>query len=171
MHASLLPARTCLWCYTPFEGRADKKFCKSACKASYSRTMLAADAPGPAPVATRPLPASRPQPATLVDWQARCEQAEQILHAQEQVAQAALPFDQEYDRLEQVVMQYYSPDCSISVLSYLLLQVEKGLAQYTQHPALSNPQHAARYRLNSLYMVQRFLQTEHRHLLNREKHV
>lgn len=169
MSSPLLPERTCLWCHTPFlEGRADKKFCKSACKANYSRTVLATDAPRAAPP-SRPATPSRPQSISLVDWQTRCEKAEHILQTQEQAAQAALPFDQEYARLEQLIGQYLSSSYSAGMLSYLLLQVEKVLEQYQRHPALSNPLHAAQYRLSHLYMARQSLQAEHRDLFTRDK--
>jgi len=76
-----------------------------------------------------------------------------------------LPFEQEYTRLEQLLRQYYLPGCSLSMLAYLLLQVEQGLEKYKQHPALSNPQHAAQYRLGHLYSTRQCLQAEHRFLL------
>ena len=173
MSFSSVSNRTCWQCQAPIEGRADKKFCTSSCKASYSRSAAHAESVVVPVAANRPPSASRPPQPEGIDWQARCEQAEQALQQYQQQAaqdrQAAVPFDQEYTRLGHLLSQQTNSQWTVSLLHDVLRQLQAGITFYQQHPGLTDPMHVAHRRLQDLQQVIAYLQQNATALLKRKE--
>jgi hypothetical protein len=173
MSFSTIPNRTCWQCQAPIQGRADKKFCTSACKASYSREAAHSESVVVPVAANRPQSASRPPQLEVIDWQARCEQAEQALqHYQQQAAQyhqAVMPFDQEYTRLGHLLSQHTNSQWTVFLLQDVLRQLQDGITFYQQHPGLTDPTHVAHRRLQDMKQVSTYLQQNATALLERKK--
>ena len=160
--------RECLWCETPIEGRTDKQFCSSACKARHNR-----DNPKNEP-AERYLPAVATRPAvsaTSIRYVEPVEEDEaetedenwEVAYEREQQAKRD---KEEASRLHRIYAQQATQFLKQEGLTYSWRslddsgeELDEAADKYRQHPGLPDPDHPAHRRLADLYLMRDILRT------------
>ena len=140
--------RECLWCETPIEGRTDKQFCSSACKARHNR-----DNPKNEP-AERYLPAVATRPAvsaTSIRYVEPVEEDEaetedenwEVAYEREQQAKRD---KEEASRLHRIYAQQATQFLKQEGLTYSWRslddsgeELDEAADKYRQHPGLPDP--------------------------------
>ena len=167
----LLPARTCLWCTTPIQGRADKKFCNSSCKANYGRTTIST-----LPVAsTSPIePTATDTPVVLQvekaevinNWRERCEHAEKLLHESQQ----SFLLHQGYAGVVNWFLRFDGYTHTIIGLDSAIQVAASNIQAYQQHPSLRIAGHIAHFRFTDLVFIhERMNQVRERRLAGEQQ--
>ena len=168
-------ARECLWCETPIEGRADKQFCSSSCKAHYNRE-------NPKPPSVEPsqlMPASRlsAEPFAMVqplpilneeddedeeedsieDWTARLRVESQKQHDKQREQEKARKLHSRYTLLVDEFLREEDTYFTLSALDDFINDMNQAAGDYRQHPGLPIPTHQAHTRLADLYLMGDYL--------------
>jgi hypothetical protein len=168
-----LSDRKCLRCATPIQGRAGKRFCSSACKASFNRTTTintqstTATITPKVPVASQPVFPLASKETSSNDWQVRCVRAEEALNYQ----QEELSFHHAYTRLVGWFLRYTGGSTTLEGLDDMIQQVEEVAQAYQQHPSLRIKGHLAHRRLSDLYLVRDYMKLLRERRLAGEAHL
>lgn len=166
--------RFCPQCEEPFTGRADKRFCSTACRAQHFRDQqgpladevdpdLADEAaedialPGP-PVGPPRIPDWAPADAGLSARQVDAVIAEALRQHQQQAAQQAARVARQalharYERGVETWLGVEEQPLAARAVRQHLQEVDKLVADYRAHPAINQTQHPTQQRLQVLYQV------------------
>ncbi|WP_375418297.1 DUF2116 family Zn-ribbon domain-containing protein [uncultured Hymenobacter sp.] len=153
--------RECLWCGTPIEGRADKQFCSSACKARYNRenakelTVESAASASPPKVTLAP---SRPaysiteseEDETLdSDWTSKSERR---AHEQQE-KETSKKLHKKYTGLVAKFLQEEGEFFDLESVETFIEKLDEASDEYRQNPSLRTGGHPAHARLADLYLM------------------
>lgn len=165
--------RECLWCETPIEGRADKQFCSSSCKARYNREN--ANEPPQEPI--RAVATARPLAAPLYplptsseyipdedendedesddteDWATKFAREAQEKRDHEK----AKELHNRYTALAEEFLREEDTYFSLKPLDDLIDEMNQATGDYRQHPGLLTPTHPAHARLADHYLMGDYL--------------
>ena len=168
-------ARECLWCETLIEGRADKQFCSSSCKAHYNR-----ENPKPPSVEpSQPIPSSRlsAEPFAMVhplpilneeddedeeeesmeDWTARLQVESPRQYDKHCEQEKTSKLHSRYISLMNEFLQEGIEYFVLSCLDDFIEDMNQAAGDYRQHPGLRIPAHQAHTRLADLYFMGDYL--------------
>ena len=162
-------ARECLWCKTSIEGRADKQFCSSSCKAHYNReNARQPPVEPPRPTAstrpTRPtpvLPTLRPLPDDEDDYDDTETEDLSVQHQRLEKVQV------DYERIKELhecyanLVDEFLRDEGVcydeTALDEFIDDLDGAASTYRQHPGLRKPGHPAHARIADLYLMGDYL--------------
>lgn len=169
-----IESRECLWCEAPIQGRADKQFCSSACKARYHREHQSENFTESISTTSRTGLVQLTSPAYLTR-----DQAEPLAHhtSGEDEASQAKEWVPTYESLQliqysrgkaeqlhalhtRLVTRFLREEDRVfgwKALEHFLDELNKALEEYREHPGLRLAQHPARNRMKDLYRMQDYL--------------
>jgi predicted nucleic acid-binding Zn ribbon protein len=171
MNQKLPSVRTCLWCPTPIQGRADKKFCSNACKANYSRTTsstvpLASTSCDALTTAVPLVVPQTEQQEEIGHWQLRCERAEELLRESHQ----SFLLHQAYADTVSWFLRFEGCINTITALSNSIQIAADNIQLYQQHPSLRVPGHITHFRFaDFVFAHERMRQVRERRLAGEQR--
>lgn len=165
-------ARECLWCDTQIEGRADKQFCSSSCKAHYNRenpkqppvepsrtTVPARLTAGPPALVARPQPLpddesdEEDDDEVVEDWTTKFRREAQEKRDREKAEEL-------HDLYTELAEEFLREDGSAFAwepLEEFIAELDAAAGEYRHHPGLRIPTHPAKARLADLYLMGDYL--------------
>jgi len=168
----LSQARECLWCEASIEGRADKQFCSSSCKAHYNREnskqpFIEPSRPaGPAARLTAKPPSLivRPQPVPddeseedeeddNEDWTTKYQREVQERRDQEKTKD----LHSLYMELADEFLRDEGNAYDWEPLDDFITELDTAVGKYRHHPGLRSSIHPAHSRLADLYLMSEYL--------------
>lgn len=154
-----LPVRVCQWCAGPITGRADKKFCNSACKASHGRASAPAiDAiiekdPTPVPAISSTTLAINKKVALPGEHKAKNRRAAKI--RLDKKKDAAL--DRKYIEQVRWFLQYAGGSTTLQGLDEAIHAVDACARLFQRHSGLHTSAHIVRRRQADLWVVRDYM--------------
>jgi hypothetical protein len=138
----------------PIQGRADKKFCNSSCKANYGRTTIstlpvASTSPAEHTATDTPVVLQAEKVEVLNDWQERCELAEKLLDESQQ----SFLLHQGYAGVISWFLRFDGYTHTITALDNAIQVAAYHIQAYQQHPSLRIAGHVAHFRFTDLERV------------------
>ena len=172
MPYSMNQVRECLWCETPIEGRADKQFCSSSCKAYYNREN-AGQLPVEPPQPKMPARLPRPNPMLATARPPLDDESGEDEYGDTETED----FDVQYQRLEKErldrekaaelhkcysnLVDEFLRDEGIcydeAALNDFINDLDEAAITYRQHPGLLKSEHPAHTRIADLYLMTDYL--------------